>query len=48
MKDVYMTSNKQKLSVINPDASGIDIGFEESYVCVPADRGKKTGNKIRV
>ncbi|WP_375319089.1 IS110 family transposase [Candidatus Tisiphia endosymbiont of Oplodontha viridula] len=43
-----MTSknNKQKLSVINPDAAGIDVGSREHYVCVPADRDEKNVRKF--
>lgn len=31
-------NKEQKLSMLNPDAAGIDIGSREHYVCVPADR----------
>ena len=34
-------NKEQKLSVINPDTAGIDIGSREHYVCVPADRDEK-------
>ncbi|MFU7502220.1 IS110 family transposase [Candidatus Tisiphia endosymbiont of Melanophora roralis] len=39
-------NDKQKLSVINPDAAGIDIGSREHYVCVPADRDEKNVRKF--
>lgn len=39
-------NDKQKLSVINPDAAGIDIGSREHYVCVPADRTEKNVRKF--
>jgi len=39
-------NNKQKLSVINPDTAGIDIGSREHYVCVPADRAEKNVRKF--
>ena len=38
--------NKQKLSVINPDTAGIDIGSKEHYVCVPVDRDAKNVQKF--
>ena len=38
--------NKEKLSVINPDAAGIDVGSRESYVCVPVDRDEKNVRKF--
>lgn len=42
-----MTNNKeQKLSVLNPDAAGIDVGSREHYVCVPADRDEKNVRKF--
>lgn len=31
-------SQKQKLSLINPDAAGIDVGSQVHYVCVPQGR----------
>ncbi|HJK88188.1 MAG TPA: hypothetical protein QKA34_01970 [Candidatus Megaira endosymbiont of Mesostigma viride] len=34
-------NNKQKLSVINSDAVGVNMGSREHYVCVPADRDDK-------
>jgi transposase len=49
MYEVYMKNeknNKQKLSMINPDAAGIDIGSRESYVCVPVDRDEKNIRKF--
>ena len=39
-------NNKQKLTVINPDAAGIDIGSREHYVCVSADRDEKNVRKF--
>jgi transposase len=42
-----MTNNKeQKLSVLNPDAAGIDVGSREHYVCVPDDRDEKNVRKF--
>ena len=29
------------LSQMNPDAAGLDIGAEEIFVCVPADRDEQ-------
>ena len=31
-------ANIKGLSMINPDAAGIDIGVRVHYVCVPEDR----------
>ncbi len=39
-------NDKQKSSVINPDAAGIDIGSREHYVCVPAYREEKNVRKF--
>ena len=39
-------NDKQKLSVINPNAAGIDIGSREHCVCVPADRDEKNVRKF--
>ena len=39
-------NNQQKLTLINPDAAGIDIGSREHYVCVPTDRDEKNVRKF--
>jgi hypothetical protein len=30
-----------KMTMINPDVAGIDLGSEEHWVCVPADRAEE-------
>jgi len=41
-----MHNRNQKLTMINHNAAGIDIGSREHYVCVPADRDKKNVQKF--
>jgi transposase len=33
-------TTKRKLTIVNPNAAGIDIGANSNYVCVPEDRDK--------
>jgi transposase len=39
-------NREQKLTTINPDAAGIDIGSREHYVYVPATRDEKNVRKF--
>ena len=41
-----MHNRNQKLTIINHNAVGIDIGSREHYVCVSADRDKKNVQKF--
>jgi transposase len=41
-----MEKAKQKLSMINPNAAGIDIGSKVHYVCVPSDRDNQPIKKF--
>ena len=36
----------EMMEMMNPDAAGIDIGSEEHYVCVPADRDEQNVQKF--
>ncbi len=41
-----MTKAKSKLEIVNPNASGIDIGSAVHYVCVPEGRDKQRVQKF--
>lgn len=42
MMEEVMADRKRQFEVVYPNAAGIDIGGNEHYVAVPADRGEET------
>jgi hypothetical protein len=50
-KEVHMPKKRQnrevKLPVLRSDAAGIDIGAEEIFVAVPADRDSEPVRRLR-